>query len=68
MQIYSKRIQNEFLLTKKFLAPDPIFDDTGAEKYRLICKEHNIVPISRVLKSLATLELDSKVNYKLYYN
>lgn len=43
-----------------------MFDSTGSEKYRLVCKEQNIVPISRVLKSLGTEELNLKVsNIKL---
>lgn len=52
-----------YITINYFTAPDPVFDNTGSEKYRLVCKEHNIVPISRVLKSLGTQELDLKVSY-----
>ncbi|KAJ8925336.1 hypothetical protein NQ315_009166 [Exocentrus adspersus] len=32
--------------------PEPIYDDIGQEKYTNLCKELEIVPISRILKSL----------------
>lgn len=45
-----------------FLEPPPINDDIGAEKYKNICRELDIVPISRIISSLETDTLDLKVS------
>ncbi|XP_030757143.1 uncharacterized protein LOC115883011 [Sitophilus oryzae] len=46
--------------TFNFEDPTPDIDDIGVEAYKRMCKEMEIVPISRVIKSLATDTLDLK--------
>ncbi|KAL1497564.1 hypothetical protein ABEB36_008503 [Hypothenemus hampei] len=43
-----------------FQEPEPIRDDIGAEKYKQLCQEMEIVPISRIIKCLETDTLDLK--------
>ncbi|KAJ8935017.1 hypothetical protein NQ314_013042 [Rhamnusium bicolor] len=47
---------NQFII----LEPDPIYDDIGVEKYLDICKDLEIVPISRIVRSLAEDTLNLK--------
>ncbi|XP_048523137.1 uncharacterized protein LOC109542322 isoform X2 [Dendroctonus ponderosae] len=47
-------------LAFNFQEPPPINDDIGAEKYKKLCRELEIVPISRITNSLETDTLDLK--------
>ncbi|XP_017768564.1 PREDICTED: uncharacterized protein LOC108556802 [Nicrophorus vespilloides] len=50
-----------------YVEPEPTYDDIGCEKYRNLCIEINIVPITRVLRSLPTDTLNLKY-YGLSFN
>lgn len=42
-----------------------MYDDIGIEKYVMLCKELQIVPISRIVKSLPEDTINLKVQVKL---
>lgn len=43
------------------LEPEPIYSLIGADKYKDLCKEFNIVPFSRIIHCLDTETLNLKV-------
>lgn len=54
------------LITYYFvLEPDEPIDNIGIEKYKKLCKEMNIVPLSRVIKSLPTKQLNLRVKLEI---
>ncbi|CAG9762064.1 unnamed protein product [Ceutorhynchus assimilis] len=44
----------------KYTEPSPVVDDIGAEKYKKLCTEMEIVPIKRIINSLETETVDLK--------